>query len=205
MAEVSRPSTFGAVVRVTSGNFIEMYDFFLFGFYANAISKAFFPAASEVASLMLTFASFGAGALFGALGAAALGRASTKVLLLGGALFSASELLLAPLSSALLAGAFLFLGGAGFTAWSANSNAIMQLAAPDHLRGRVIGLYFYAFNGTGALAGILTGWLCAAGGTELAFVVSGLIGIVAVGGTALFLGWTPRLAVRRRADQLQHA
>jgi MFS family permease len=82
----------------------------------------------------------------------------------------------------------------------------MQLAAPDHLRGRVIGLYFYAFNGTGALAGILTGWLCAAGGTELAFVVAGLIGIVAVGGTALLLGWTPRLAARRgRADQPQHA
>ena len=37
----------------------------------------------------------------------------------------------------------------------------MQLAAPDHLRGRIIGLYFYAFNGTGAIAGIMTGWLCA--------------------------------------------
>ena len=56
-------------------------------------------------------------------------------------------------SSALLAGALLFLAGAGFTAWSANSNASMQLAAPDRLRGRVIGLYFYAFNGTGAIAG----------------------------------------------------
>ena len=84
-------------------------------------------------------------------------------------------------------------------------NAIMQLAAPDHLRGRVIGLYFYAFNGTGAVAGILTGWLCAVGGTELSFVVSGLIGIVAVGATALALGWTPRLTTRRRADQPQHA
>jgi MHS family citrate/tricarballylate:H+ symporter-like MFS transporter len=28
------PSKLGAVIRVTSGNFIEMYDFFLFGFYA---------------------------------------------------------------------------------------------------------------------------------------------------------------------------
>jgi hypothetical protein len=45
----------------------------------------------------------------------------------------------------------------------------VELAAPDHLRGRVIGLYFYAFNGTGAIAGIMTGWLCAKGGTELAF------------------------------------
>ena len=154
----------------------------------------------------LLFASFGAGALIGALSAASLGRASTRALLIGGAVFSASELLLAPLNSALLAGVFLFLAGAGFTAWSANSNAIMQLAAPDHLRGRVIGLYFYAFNGTGAIAGLMTGWLCAVGGTELAFTVSGIIGLLAVGGTALALGWSPRLPpLRRRAAQPQHA
>ena len=30
------------VLRVTSGNFLEMFDFFLFGFYAH-IAKAFFP------------------------------------------------------------------------------------------------------------------------------------------------------------------
>jgi MFS family permease len=153
----------------------------------------------------LLSAAFGAGALVGALAAASLGRASTKVLLIGGMVFSAGELLLAPLHSAVLAGVLLFFVGAGFTAWSANSNATMQLAAPDHLRGRVIGLYFYAFNGTGALAGILTGWLCDVGGTELSFAVAGLIGIVAVSATALFLGWTPRLVTRRRADQPQHA
>jgi MFS family permease len=153
----------------------------------------------------LLFAAFGAGALVGALAAAALGRASTKVLLIGGALFSASELLLAPLQSALLAGVLLFLAGAGFTAWSANSNASMQLSAPDRLRGRVIGLYFYAFNGTGAIAGLMTGWLCDVGGTELAFAVSGLIGLVACAVAALSLGWTPRMVMRRRADQPQHA
>jgi MFS family permease len=153
----------------------------------------------------LLSAAFGVGALVGALAAASLGRASMKVLLIGGLLFASGELLLAPVHTALLAGVLLFFIGAGFTAWSANSNAIMQLAAPDHLRGRVIGLYFYAFNGTGAIAGILTGWLCAAGGTELAFVVAGLIGIVAVFATALSLGWSPRLITRRRADQPQHA
>ena len=34
-----------AVLRVTSGNFLEMFDFFLFGFYATHIAAAFFPAA----------------------------------------------------------------------------------------------------------------------------------------------------------------
>jgi MFS transporter, MHS family, citrate/tricarballylate:H+ symporter len=79
MAEASRSSRIGAVVRVTSGNFIEMYDFFLFGFYANAISKAFFPAANEVASLMLTFASFGAGFLMRPVGAVVLGAYIDRV------------------------------------------------------------------------------------------------------------------------------
>jgi MFS family permease len=39
--------------------------------------------------------------------------------------------------------------------------------------GRVIGLYFFAFNGAGPLGGLLTGWLASRGGTETAFLVSG--------------------------------
>jgi MFS transporter, MHS family, citrate/tricarballylate:H+ symporter len=69
----SSSSTFRSIVRVTSGNFIEMYDFFLFGFYATYISQTFFPNDSEYASLMLTFATFGAGFLMRPLGAIFLG------------------------------------------------------------------------------------------------------------------------------------
>ncbi|KMO44105.1 major facilitator transporter [Methylobacterium tarhaniae] len=61
------------VLRVTSGNFLEMFDFFLFGIYASHISKAFFPAGNEFASLMLTFMTFGAGFLMRPLGAIFLG------------------------------------------------------------------------------------------------------------------------------------
>ena len=74
MTTIAKPqSKFSTVIRVTSGNFIEMYDFFLFGFYATYISKAFFPSESEYASLMLTFATFGAGFLMRPLGALLLG------------------------------------------------------------------------------------------------------------------------------------
>jgi MHS family citrate/tricarballylate:H+ symporter-like MFS transporter len=66
-------SKIGAVLRVTSGNFLEQFDFFLFGFYATYISKTFFPTGSEFASLMLTFAVFGAGFLMRPLGAIILG------------------------------------------------------------------------------------------------------------------------------------
>ena len=73
------PSKFGAVLRVTSGNFLEQFDFFLFGFYAHYISKVFFPVDSEFASLMLTFAVFGAGFLMRPLGAIILGAYIDKV------------------------------------------------------------------------------------------------------------------------------
>ena len=66
-------SKIGAIFRVTSGNFLEQFDFFLFGFYATYIAKAFFPASSEFASLMMTFAVFGAGFLMRPLGAVILG------------------------------------------------------------------------------------------------------------------------------------
>ena len=72
-------SKFATVIRVTSGNFLEMFDFFLFGFYATHIAAAFFPAESEFASLILTFATFGAGFLMRPLGAVVLGTYTDKV------------------------------------------------------------------------------------------------------------------------------
>ena len=74
-AALGRPhqSKLGAVLRVTSGNFLEQFDFFLFGFYATYIAKTFFPAHSEFASLMLTFTVFAAGFLMRPLGAIVLG------------------------------------------------------------------------------------------------------------------------------------
>src|SRR5258706_5222110 len=62
-----------AVVRVATGNFLEMYNFFVFGYYAAAIGRTFFPRNSEFASLMLSFATFGVGFLIRPVGAVILG------------------------------------------------------------------------------------------------------------------------------------
>jgi MHS family citrate/tricarballylate:H+ symporter-like MFS transporter len=51
------------VIRVSSGNFLEMYDFFVFGYYAAAIGHTFFPGNSEFATLMSSFMTFGVGFL----------------------------------------------------------------------------------------------------------------------------------------------
>lgn len=69
----TRAGTVGAILRVTSGNFLEQFDFFLFGFYATYIARTFFPAESEFAALMLTFAVFGSGFLMRPIGAVVLG------------------------------------------------------------------------------------------------------------------------------------
>lgn len=62
-----------AVIRVASGNLLEMYDFTVFGYYATAIGKAFFPTSSEFAALMLSLMTFGAGFLMRPIGALVLG------------------------------------------------------------------------------------------------------------------------------------
>ena len=61
------------VIRVAAGNFLEMYDFMVFGYYATSIGRAFFPEKNESASLMLSLATFGVGFLMRPLGALVLG------------------------------------------------------------------------------------------------------------------------------------
>jgi len=137
-------------------------------------------------------ACFGAGALLGALLSATLGRASWKVLVLGTGGFSVSLLALATITSVWPAAALLFVTGVCFTLWTSNANTILQLGAPDHLRGRVVSLYLWAFAGLAPIGGLLAGWLCEVGGTQLSFTVAGATGLVM---TAL----AARRAIPRRA------
>ncbi len=73
MVPTDRKSKTWSVIRVSSGNFLEMYDFMVFGYYASAIGKAFFPSGSPFVSLMLSLMTFGAGFLMRPLGAIVLG------------------------------------------------------------------------------------------------------------------------------------
>lgn len=68
-----RKARIWSVIRVSSGNFLEMYDFMVFGYYAAAIGRAFFPSGDTFLSLMLSLMTFGAGFLMRPLGAIVLG------------------------------------------------------------------------------------------------------------------------------------
>jgi MFS family permease len=141
------------------------------------------------------FASFGVGALGGALASAALARASWKALVLGSAGFSGAMLLLAPVRSSAVAALLLLVIGFCFSTWSANSQSILQLTAPDRLRGRVLGLYLFAFAGFSPVGGLLAGWLADVGGTRLAFGVAGAAGLAV---TALAVTQRRRAVAARR-------
>jgi MFS family permease len=123
-------------------------------------------------------AAFGAGALTGALLSAGIGRASWKALIVGVGGFSIALLALAPMNTVIACTVLLFVVGVCFTLWTSNSQSILQLSAPDHLRGRVLSLWLFAFAGLAPLGGLLAGWLSDIGGTGLAFYVAGGTGLL---------------------------
>ena len=73
IAPQDRKAKIWSVIRVSSGNFLEMYDFMVFGYYAAAIGNAFFPSQNPFVSLMSSLMTFGAGFLMRPLGAIVLG------------------------------------------------------------------------------------------------------------------------------------
>jgi MFS family permease len=129
----------------------------------------------------LLSASFGLGALVGALTTASFREASWRLFASGTTAFGVLALLLAPVESAVLAGVLLFAIGISFTLFTANANALVSLGAPDHLRGRLIGLYLFAFLGLAPVGGLFAGWLVSIGGTALAFTVAGLASLATIG------------------------
>ncbi len=104
-------------------------------------------------------AALGLGALVSALFLAGSRRAARPVMFTGGALFA---VLLAAVGLSrwfpvtLLA---LLLLGLVNTAFSATANTSLQLSTPDHLRGRVMGIWMLLFAGSTPFGGYLTGFL----------------------------------------------
>src|SRR5258707_15715798 len=67
------------VLAATIGNTLDWYDFLIYGFLAVTIAKLFFPTESELASLLLSVATFGVGAVARPIGALVLGIYADRV------------------------------------------------------------------------------------------------------------------------------
>src|SRR5262245_66321191 len=61
------------IAAAVIGNALEWYDFVVYGFLTVIISRLFFPAQSEYASLLLTMAAFGVGFFMRPVGGVVLG------------------------------------------------------------------------------------------------------------------------------------
>jgi MFS family permease len=129
--------------------------------------------------LGIMFAAMGAGALIAALGVASLQRPRLRVLVGGGMVLGASELLLASTTNFAVALVAVFLCGVGAIATAASANSLVQIAVPGALRGRVMAVYTTVFVGSSPMGNGLTGGVGGLFGTPAALVVNGSITIAA--------------------------
>jgi MHS family proline/betaine transporter-like MFS transporter len=67
-----------AVIAAAIGNGLEIYDFTVYSFFAATIGRLFFPPAVPLASLLLSFATFGAGFVMRPLGAVLIGNMADR-------------------------------------------------------------------------------------------------------------------------------
>lgn len=144
-------------------------------------------------------AAFGLGALGGALATASMREASPRVFVGGAVGFSLAMLGLAFVHSVDVALVLLLLLGMSFSFFTSSANALVQLASPPHLRGRVMSLYLFAFAGLAPIGGLVAGFLADQGGTELAFGLAAVAGLLAIAWAAYSLFWEPLRPARAEA------
>ena len=73
-----------------------------------------------------------------------------------------------------------YLLGFASISYTATSNTLLQLNAPDHLRGRVMSIYFLLFAGTTPIGGFITGWLANRIGVSETLLIEAAICFVGV-------------------------
>jgi MFS family permease len=132
-------------------------------------------------------AAFGLGALAGALATASMREASPRVFIGGAVGFSLAMLALALAHTVDVALVLLLLLGMSFSLFTSSANALVQLASPPYLRGRVMSLYLFAFAGLAPVGGLVAGFLAEQGGTTLAFGLAGVAGLLAIAWAAYSL------------------
>jgi MFS family permease len=135
-------------------------------------------------------ASMGVGAVIGGLMVAARGKTGLRPLVLAASAFGVAMTFatLAPTLAAELV-ALAFAGGASIS-FMASGNSTLQLAAAPEMRGRVMALWFVAFQGSTPIGGPIVGWIVAVLGARAG------LGLGAV--TCFAVALAGAVAMRRR-------
>lgn len=126
----------------------------------------------------------GLGALISALSLASRVTVTRQLLFVGGAGFGILLAAVAFSEWLWVTLLFLLLLGVANTAFASTANTSLQLATPDHLRGRVMGLYMLLFAGSTPIGGYLTGVMAEAWGVQTAV---GIEAALCLGGVAVGL------------------
>ncbi|MBF6600869.1 MAG: MFS transporter [Dehalococcoidia bacterium] len=138
------------------------------------------------AGLGFLTAAVGLGALISALSLASRKSATKYTLFAGGAAFSVLLGFVAFSQWYFVTLAFLLLLGVANTAFAATANTSLQLATPDHLRGRVMALYMLLFAGSTPIGGFLTGWMADRLGVRTAIGIEAVVCMIGVAAGLLY-------------------
>ncbi len=130
------------------------------------------------------YAAQGVGALTAAFLAAYLASAERqKMLLLGQAAFIFPIIALGVVREVNAALLLLALVGWGTVTQLVTMNTMIQVEVPDHLRGRVFSVYFWALQGVAPFGSVVIGWIAQMWNVPVTIIVGGttcLIGIAAI-------------------------
>ncbi len=130
----------------------------------------------------------GAGALVGAITVASLAHLGPRpVFLYGGAtVLGVAEVALALVRQFPAASLMFGIAGASMVLFTASVNTTLQLNVPDYLRGRIMSVYSLVLGGLTPIGSLVAGTLAQVWGAPGAFLVGGVVGLVAV---AVVLRW----------------
>ena len=147
----------------------------------------------------LLMSAVGLGAVVGAVGVTLFRRERPSLVILGGsaAALCAGVIGLALVGRFAAAAAVLAVLGACQIFFTTGCNTTLQLATPDALRGRVMGLYALAFAGMSPFGALLVGGIAERAGVRVACAVSGTGGLVAIGVLLLLITRAERPRVGR--------
>jgi len=129
-------------------------------------------------------AASGVGSTIAALWVAFQPRPGSRPIVYGAIALGLGSIVLALSNSFALSLVAMSIAGAGGIAMAVSANTTIQLAVPDHLRGRVMSVYTTAFSASVPLGGVLMGGVASLAGVSVA-LLGGAVITLAIG----LAGW----------------
>ncbi|MEX2245327.1 MAG: MFS transporter [Dehalococcoidia bacterium] len=160
----------------------------------------------DAVALGFMTAAVGLGALIAALSLASRTTATRRLLFAGGAAFGVLLLGVAVSHQLPVTLLLLVLLGVAHTSFASTANTSMQLAAPDHLRGRVMSLYMLLLAGSTPAGGYFTGFVAEHAGVSTAVALNAGLCLAGVAlGLVYYVRQRARIDVGPVTGQLSQA